>query len=221
MLILLERVIATWKPAQYEPYRRWLYFWLCQLICLLMSIGIATLKCLPGFSLNNEHSFALLIMMFLILSLLVLLLFCNRYMTKEAAGKGLTLSTRYQLAENIKALKVVIPIITCDSSITLFDLGAQFFFKVSRTFDMSRCYDNAYIHEFISCQVIRFALQIAIPLWVFYSHPPLRKFIAGKRNVTKVVEKGRRSIIKNVLGKNIGDVKQNETYETILKRLWH
>lgn len=34
MLILLERVIATWKPAQYEHYRRWLYFWLCQPICV-------------------------------------------------------------------------------------------------------------------------------------------------------------------------------------------
>ncbi|RCN50889.1 hypothetical protein ANCCAN_02902 [Ancylostoma caninum] len=187
---------------------------------LLVSIGIATLKYIPGFSLKNEHSFALLVMMFLILSLLVLLLFCNRYMTKEAAGKGLTLSIRYQLAENIKALKVIIPIITCDSMITVFDLGTQYFFKVSRTFDMSECDNSTYIREFISCQVIRLALQIAIPLWVLYSHPPLKKFITRKRNITKVVEKGRRSIIKNVLGKNIGDVKQNETYETILKRLW-
>lgn len=35
---------------------------------LLISVGIAVLKYIPGISLTNEHSFALLIMMLLIIS---------------------------------------------------------------------------------------------------------------------------------------------------------
>ncbi|ETN77249.1 hypothetical protein NECAME_11182 [Necator americanus] len=220
MMLLLERVVATSRPAQYEHSRPWLYFWLCQPICLLLSAGIAALKYVPWFSAGNRHTYALLIMMFFIISLLVMLFSCNKYMTRKVAGRGMTLGLRYQLAENIKALKIIIPIIVCDSLITVFDIGVEQFFGASRTFDMSRCANTPYLYEFICCQLIRFIIQFAIPIWTCYSHPSLRKFFKKNHNVSGDEHEGKRRVIKNVLGSNIGDTQQKETYTAVLNRIW-
>ncbi|CAJ0588725.1 unnamed protein product [Cylicocyclus nassatus] len=139
-------------------------------------------------------------------------------MTRKSVGRGLDLNARYQLIENIRTLKIIIPAIVLDSMLTAVDLASEYIFSVPYFVENNRCRDNTYMLKFIVIKAVHIAVEAAIPSWIFYSHPHLKRTNTSSTTIF-VGRSG--PVITNVFGENVGDAKQEETYETVLSRMWN
>uniref|UniRef100_A0A1I7T6U4 Serpentine receptor class gamma n=1 Tax=Caenorhabditis tropicalis TaxID=1561998 RepID=A0A1I7T6U4_9PELO len=113
ILALLERLAATVFVSNYEKSLQWIPYLIGQLICV--SFMCPSIRG-PGFQIIfvvlmslSQHQAKLVNNIQVVLSVvicvcLVVLFLVNRYKTANSVGKS-TLTTRYQLAENIKALR--------------------------------------------------------------------------------------------------------------------
>ncbi|KAK6059400.1 hypothetical protein COOONC_02976, partial [Cooperia oncophora] len=126
---LVERLIATLCFHSYEKCRKWYLLALSQPFCI-------------GFVFFVDYG-------------IIALLCINRRLTKKYTGAGVSLSTRYQLTENIRTLRVFLPMIGFDTVISLVDtLGG--YFRLRQVFDPERCAsDPPYLALYISITMVR------------------------------------------------------------------
>ncbi|KAK6057733.1 hypothetical protein COOONC_04710 [Cooperia oncophora] len=79
---------------------------------------------------------------------LIILLCVNYRITKALAGTGATLSTRYQITENIRTIRVLLPTVLCDALVSAVDVSGALFFGLEHVFQVSRCTEDHYISAF-------------------------------------------------------------------------
>ncbi|KAK5965227.1 hypothetical protein GCK32_008485 [Trichostrongylus colubriformis] len=147
----------------------------------------------------------------------VLLLIYNRWRTKKSLGTGTRLSTRYQLAENIRVLKILLPVIVCDLSMTICDILSRVMFEIA---DETNCSKQVFGAFYVIFKFLSFLSQLCIPLSVVLSHPVFRKIrkIGSALHIRS--RNDHRIVIRSVLGTAINGGQTADNYFTSLQKRW-
>ncbi|ETN78978.1 hypothetical protein NECAME_00351 [Necator americanus] len=175
----------------------------------------------------STHFYAMDLRLFYMLGLqsfiilvLVILLILNRSRTKREIGNG-HLSFRYQMAENINALRIIIPVVVLDALLTFVDILCEKIFSVDVVFESMKCDIRSYFTVFVISQTARVGIEASIPLVVVILHPSLRKAIASKPCGCRS-QKGdmERLQLRNVLGEKINSTQSVEQHFSYLQAKW-
>ncbi|RCN27471.1 hypothetical protein ANCCAN_26793 [Ancylostoma caninum] len=137
---LLERLTATICFQSYEKNRNWYFLIPSQVFC----VGFAFLEIFV------KETFEGLAQAFIFLGYyvmhivgLLVLLHINRNLTKKYTGSGIPLSMRYQLAENIRTIRVFLPMIVFDTMISIVDTVSGYL-QLDYVFEPERCAPEPY-----------------------------------------------------------------------------
>ncbi|CAJ0588727.1 unnamed protein product [Cylicocyclus nassatus] len=221
--LLLERGIASTRPREYEKARPWKMFWYTQPFCLIIAGAILYAARWTVSMTDDVQKAMLFIIQVVIIILLLSLLTYNKQRTKHSVGMGTNLGTRYQLSENIRALRVLLPVVICDLCVNFADIASEILFESTTKNDIMGCSNRYAVIFFIIFKSISFLFQIMITFAVMLYHPSFKKardilhdllcqtFCTGER-------KG--LIIRNVLGMKINEKPTGENYFTGLRQLW-
>ncbi|RCN36473.1 hypothetical protein ANCCAN_17648, partial [Ancylostoma caninum] len=169
--LVVERLLATVMMRTYEHNRRWWPVALSQPFAVgFLPIGLAV----GNFFLPNLFSRSLTMLSLYALNILCLiaLLLINYRITTALTGSGASLSTRYQITENIRTIRqgaqcfsldfkrssesfrVLLPTVLFDALVSVVDVCGSIFFEVHHIFDISRCSDDEYIKFFYGCTTV-------------------------------------------------------------------
>ncbi|PIC25713.1 hypothetical protein B9Z55_018537 [Caenorhabditis nigoni] len=163
---ILERLIATTFSRYYEHARPW----------YLLGIGLACASILVYIEFSNRHELLAAVSTKNIQTLfaitcsvsLCLLLLANRAKSKHGRAKS-ALSERYQVNENVRALRVQIPVVVIDTAIQIMFLCSDMFWKAGQVLNLNNCYDDdRYLNKFTAFRLIGFTLQYFIPCIVMF-----------------------------------------------------
>ncbi|CAI2354762.1 unnamed protein product [Caenorhabditis sp. 36 PRJEB53466] len=223
ILALLERLAATVFVSKYEKSLQWIPYLVGQCICLVFVV-LMSLSQHQEQLINNIQ----IVLSFVICLCLIVLFLVNRYKTAHSVGKS-TLTARYQLAENIKALRIFVPFIVLDNIISLMFVVTSYTISIARKFDEDECNkSSSYVPIFTIFRTIAILIQISMAVIVVYMHESM-KFFSWKdcrrsnRSEDLSITIGRpesRLKIKNVLGKNIVEQETGENYFAQLSKQW-
>uniref|UniRef100_A0A7I4YZ92 G protein-coupled receptor n=1 Tax=Haemonchus contortus TaxID=6289 RepID=A0A7I4YZ92_HAECO len=181
---VMERFLATVFSKTYEFRRNWF-------ILLVGQIAVReALQLFPyrliilGGTISDMVQLGL---SFVILTCLVILLVVNRRLGLLTRGRE-SLSSRYQISENVRALRLVAPAVLLDTSVTIADMIGALFFDVRPAF-YRESYESGSSRYLVAYIVLRGAaviLQYGIPVAIV-SHETLRKVACG--SLSKVTGK--------------------------------
>ncbi|CAJ0590086.1 unnamed protein product [Cylicocyclus nassatus] len=185
---LLERLVATCCFKFYEKNRMWHLLLLSVPLCTLFTILNSSLK------LDFAGSGAFVVLSYYTAQTLVLLLllYVNRSMTKKYTGLGVRLCMRYQLAENIRAIRVFLPMIVFDTLISLLCATADYL-QFNFVFQPKLCQqDPYYLPVYISVVLTSSLLELCEAVVIFIRSPTVRftrvrNKIAGGKYTPSVV----------------------------------
>ncbi|XGW05276.1 hypothetical protein V3C99_016002, partial [Haemonchus contortus] len=180
---VMERFLATVFSKTYEFRRNWFVLIVGQITALIIvflhirvyRIGGTTCDMVQlGFS-------------FVIFTCIVVLLVVNRRLRRSTRGSG-SLSSRYQISENVRALRLVAPVVLLDTGITIADMVGALFFDVRPAFDRDSYESGSsrYLIAYIALRGAVVILQYGIPVAIV-SHETLRKVACG--SLSKVTGK--------------------------------
>ncbi|XGW01827.1 hypothetical protein V3C99_014148 [Haemonchus contortus] len=157
---------------------------------------------------------------------LIILLCVNYRITRALAGTGATLSTRYQITENIRTIRVLLPTVLCDAMVSAIDVSGALYFDLQHVFQVTRCTEEHYIaafYGFISASAI---FEFLVPLSLLLSHPAYRRhsLLLYERQPMRIQQ----TVIKdktlpkviNVLGIEIANAGEQAYFEN-LSRVWN
>ncbi|EYC00613.1 hypothetical protein Y032_0114g439 [Ancylostoma ceylanicum] len=154
---------------------------------------------------SGASDLILFILAILIIASLTILLLINRKLILSFRGGRRSLSTRYQLTENVRALRLAVPVVVLDTLVTSADLIASNFFDIAVEFEPKKCSTHAhYLLFYIVFRLASVAFELCIPVAIV-RHESLSKVLSAychKREVHLGKEK-RAVTITNVLGMNI------------------
>ncbi|CAI5452950.1 unnamed protein product [Caenorhabditis angaria] len=221
VLALLERLIATLTVSSYEKSRHWFIYTIGQIICIFLVITMSVSEDKADIISNVQLSLS-----FISCVVLIILFFVNRYITSHSVGRH-SLTTRYQLAENIKALRIFVPFLLLDNFISIMFIVSNLVIGVGRKFNENECRRSPnYWLYFLIFRTIAIIIQISMAILVVHFHdsmkfpkfslplPPSRTRPQELISVTHVLQ------IKNVLGKNIVEAETAENYFSQLEIQW-
>ncbi|CAI46576.2 Serpentine Receptor, class Z [Caenorhabditis elegans] len=222
ILALLERLAATVFVSNYEKSCQWVPYICGQFICIVFVVLMSLYQHEESFVNNIQVALS-----FVICLCLVVLFLVNRYKTANSVGKS-TLTTRYQLAENIKALRIFVPFIVLDNVISLMFVITSYTISIARKFDEDECNkDPRYVPIFIVFRTIAIIIQISMAVIVVYMHESMKLWsfkdcYRSNRSQDVSITMVRPDIlkIKNVLGKNIVEQETGENYFAQLSKQW-
>ncbi|CAJ0590182.1 unnamed protein product [Cylicocyclus nassatus] len=137
----------------------------------------------------------------------------NRFMIKRYTGYGVKLSVRYQLSENIRTIRVFLPMITSDSFISLVDI-VYHYLNLDYVFEPERCQqDPLYLRLYVVIVGIASAIELVGATSVTFMYPSIKLPCRRKKNLESVP-------VINVLGSDLM-VKQKERNHFVdLDKLW-
>ncbi|CAD6199856.1 unnamed protein product [Caenorhabditis auriculariae] len=220
VLSLLERILATARVSTYENSRHWIAYACGQIICVVFVYFEYT-----EFSgISEIRQYITLTLSTVITLCLLALLWINSRLTVLAMAKE-NLTTRYQLAENIKALRTYIPFIAIDNIVSVtFGLSNKFL-NVDYIFDEETCLKQpSYLTLFFIFRTYIILAQLVMPATVVWYHETLRaKFFAIFRKISGVAPAVVLGTVKirNVLGKEIATSVSQNDYFNQLQNQWH
>ncbi|VDO08718.1 unnamed protein product, partial [Haemonchus placei] len=126
----MERFLATVFSKTYEFRRNWFILLLGQ-----VAVGIFIFLHIHVYRLGGTIvDMVQLGLSFVILTCLVVLLVVNRRLHLSTRGRR-SLSNRYQISENVRALRLVAPVVLLDAGVTIADMTGTLFFDVQPAFD--------------------------------------------------------------------------------------
>ncbi|KAF1752030.1 hypothetical protein GCK72_018584 [Caenorhabditis remanei] len=204
---LIERLCATIFVSSYEHSR----YWIIYIIGQALGIGVVYYEnvLVENGDYNDTAKNVQFGLSICICICLVVLFFVNRHLTYNSRHKS-TLTVRYQLAENVKALRTFVPFVVVDNCISILFVLSMFFSEVDFNINLK----------------ILLLTQLFMPLLVVKQHssiwnqvksqlarrqPTVRQSIDADQN-NKVFK------INNVLGMDIAGT--NIDYFTQLKVQW-
>ncbi|EYC31645.1 hypothetical protein Y032_0003g1165 [Ancylostoma ceylanicum] len=219
VFILIERIVASCYTSRYESSRPWAFMLLAQTLCITISVTIV----------SSQHWFqhfedfkqwCLLGLQSFIIVVLIVLLVINWLRTEREIGNG-HLGFRYQMAENINALRIVIPVIMLDALITVVDTLCKIIFSVDIMFEPSMCDKNNYVIIFVVSQALRVGIQASIPLSILFLHPSIRKAVVVKLCGKFAPQRNSSQFeLRNVLGRKICSAQSAEKHFSRLRAEW-
>ncbi|CAJ0939398.1 unnamed protein product, partial [Mesorhabditis belari] len=229
VMCTLERLFATFYFRDYEGRRPWFFLVSAFTLGGLFSIGvIANMgdgSTPTFFSTPVQNILYLSSAISLIISFFVVILNIH-LMRKNSGDRHSTLTSRYQLTENIKAVRIVLPFIFIDNLITLTDLLTAKYLNVSSFYNSSMClasYDR-YVIVFTGIATIRHLLVLAMPLSILLFNSTiyrpiidLMKHFFHLRRPKRIANKNE---FKNVLGKTITFGQSQDEYFAQLAKSW-
>ncbi|KAF1752029.1 hypothetical protein GCK72_018583 [Caenorhabditis remanei] len=163
---IIERLYATSLSRFYENSRPW----------LTLGFGLVCATILVYIEFSNRHAIMATIPTRNIQALfaitcsvsLFLLLIANRSKSKSGRAKS-ALSERYQVTENLKALRIQIPIVCIDTAVQVMFLCSDVFLNTAQVLNLNYCYDDDYyLKKFATFRLIGFTLQYLIPFIVLF-----------------------------------------------------
>ncbi|KIH52925.1 hypothetical protein ANCDUO_16963, partial [Ancylostoma duodenale] len=120
-MCVVERCFATIFMHTYEHWRPWNIVVGAQfLAAIVIYIHLSLVR-------NDSVQLALSTVIILFL---IFLLYKNVRLTQLFRGGKSTLSTRYQLTENIKILRLLVPVVVLDTAVCASDMAGDVFFHV-------------------------------------------------------------------------------------------
>ncbi|CCQ25713.1 Serpentine Receptor, class T [Caenorhabditis elegans] len=217
---LIERLCATIFVSSYEHSRHWFMY----IIGQGLGVGVVYYE---NFLVNNGQyndtaknvQFGLSIC---ICICLVILFFVNRHLTFNSRHKSV-LTVRYQLAENVKALRTFVPFVVVDNCLSVLFVLSMILFKVDFNIDLDVCRSHpGYTVSFALFRAILLLTQLFMPLLVVKQHSSIWNQIKPlmerrKPTVRQSIDPDQNKI-NNVLGIDI--VGSNVDYFTQLKVQW-
>ncbi|CAP29317.2 Protein CBG09758 [Caenorhabditis briggsae] len=155
---ILERSYATFFANNYENFKR------CNFIVTACS-GLSYIDASSDLG-RKIHSFGYGI--FFVVTTTMLIKINRRLVKKSSAGKC-RLSERYQLAENIKALRLLVPfVLSITGNAIMLSIGI-IFFNVDTVFSLPECrLVPSYLPVFYLVLITTTILNLAAPLYVLY-----------------------------------------------------
>lgn len=216
LLLLLERITATLYFAKYENFRPWRIFFVIE----LLTLGTATAWCYIFRGLDTFRQWIMLGFEIVIILALILLLLLNRSRVRQSIGTGV-LASRYQTAENICAIRILLAVILLDALVGLINIGGELLLSVGTTYDDEACSTRLGTIVFITMQVCCDALEACIPISVMVLHPSLKKmFKYHKKGISDDHEP--RNHLQNVIGMRINfDQLSAENHFEGLRKAWN
>ncbi|CAJ0957007.1 unnamed protein product, partial [Mesorhabditis belari] len=216
--IVIERIVATFFVEKYEQIKP--YPALIITVCISFGFG----GILIVVNLGDELSFVLFGLSVGDLFILCGLLYLNRFNIRRCNSN--VLSRKYQLTENIRILRILIPLTLLDNCVTITDFITEQFFNVNYIFDPKQCHRKDYIILFIVLRPWSILFELLIPLTIICRHPVYRRtfldMIYGqkRRKQSKIVDIVQKKIMKNVLGEKVmmGNDSQ-QVFHTMMK-MW-
>ncbi|CAJ0573637.1 unnamed protein product, partial [Mesorhabditis spiculigera] len=180
---ILERFVATVSYRNYEKRRPWYLLIVTPPICLAFAPAMALQYVYnEDFSDFVDKSLCVL-SIFNFLSLLCLYLVnrgCIRKMADEKGQKSLTM--RYQLAENVKAVNLMLPLVLVDNIITVVDMVFYGIWFVDSLFDPSLCRKiEGYRFFWLLGSTLSYLLEAVMPLIIIFGHELCKKRLARWR----------------------------------------
>ncbi|KAL6742300.1 hypothetical protein Aduo_015462 [Ancylostoma duodenale] len=151
---------------------------------------------------------------------LIVVLVINRKLIISFRGGRRSLSTRYQLSENVRALRLTVPVVILDTLVTSVDLIASNFFDTVVEFEPSKCSTHThYLLFYIVFRLTSVVFELCIPVAIM-RHESLSKVLTAYCNKRKVHigKEGRTIRITNVLGVDIQG--KNDDYFGQLRQQW-
>ncbi|XGW01822.1 hypothetical protein V3C99_014148 [Haemonchus contortus] len=218
--LVVERLVATILMKTYEYNRKWWPVALSQPFAIMVAI--------VNFFIRNITSKVISMMALYALNIvcLIILLCVNYRITRALAGTGATLSTRYQITENIRTIRVLLPTVLCDAMVSAIDVSGALYFDLQHVFQVTRCTEEHYIaafYGFISASAI---FEFLVPLSLLLSHPAYRRhsLLLYERQPMRIQQ----TVIKdktlpkviNVLGIEIANAGEQAYFEN-LSRVWN
>ncbi|CAJ0580226.1 unnamed protein product, partial [Mesorhabditis spiculigera] len=236
--ILLFIVLAITTIRLRRAFHPFFSFYFSSLVILyiicMMAIVLCKVWSMTGYDgpLSTVNTYILTISYYLIspINSMIVLYFFNKSITlKLLKSGGASLTLRYQLAENIKAMRAVIPFLICDNFITWNDQLFDILFGVDYLVPTDSCAEDTKFYLFLLTTLIRTVLSYIQPGYILYQHDLFRKkFLAlfGKNagiNVfatrrTQPTSKLRK--LNNVLGAEIKLAVSQQEYFDIIKSYW-
>ncbi|VDM52311.1 unnamed protein product [Angiostrongylus costaricensis] len=188
---VIERLVATIMMNTYEHNRRWfpvmlsqpfasyLYFFFLRKLRygVVSSLGFQITLGITSIFMGDEFVRALSTLAFYLLNILglIVLLFVNYRITRVLAGSGASLTTRYQITENIRTIRVLLPAVIFDSLVSITDILAMICFDLNPIFDEKRCTEDYYVAAFYGFTTTSAVLEFLIPISLLFSHPVYRR----------------------------------------------
>lgn len=217
---VVERLAATVLMKTYEYNRRWWTLVLSQ----PFAVGVA----LVNFFLSDTVSRVVVMIALYAMNImcLVVLLYVNYRITTALAGTGAALSTRYQVNENIRTIRILLPTVLCDALVSVVDVSGSLLFDIQHVFQQGRCAEENYIAAFYGFTSASAIFEFLVPLSLLLSHPAYRRHslllyerqpmriphsIAKDKTLPKVI---------NVLGIEIANAGEQAYFEN-LSRVWN
>ncbi|CAB3396514.1 unnamed protein product [Caenorhabditis bovis] len=219
ILALFERLAATVLVTEYEQTCHWFIYSIGQALCVIVVVFMCIYKASGVAIVNNIQ----IILSIIIAIVLIILFLVNKRKTELAMGR-LSLTTRYQLAENIKALRIFVPFILLDNVIAIMFVVTSYVIGVGRSFDNNACRASPnYWIIFTILRTIAIVLQISMAIIVIYQHESMHfcKRVSRRNQSTDGVTTHKKVVeIRNVLGKNVAKKETAENYFAILQSQW-
>ncbi|EYC00616.1 hypothetical protein Y032_0114g441 [Ancylostoma ceylanicum] len=162
----------------------------------------------------------LIILYILVVVSLTVLLLINRRLILSFRGGRRSLSARYQLTENVRALRLAVPVVVLDTIVSSIDLIASEFFDIVIDFEPSKCSTHIhYVLLYIIFRVASVVIELCIPV-VIVRHESLSKVLCAYCRKRKVhaQKEGASFTIRNVLGMDIQG--RRDEYFDQLRQQW-
>ncbi|CAB3396517.1 unnamed protein product [Caenorhabditis bovis] len=125
---------------------------------------------------------------------------------------------RYQLTENVKALRIFVPFVIIDNCISLMYVFSSIFFNVDVNFDIESCRKYAsYMVMFFVFRIILILAQFSMPVIVVKLHSSMWSRV---QNYCRKPENEQNKVLKinNVLGMDVAGIETD--YFTQLQTYW-
>ncbi|WKY09436.1 hypothetical protein Q1695_002084 [Nippostrongylus brasiliensis] len=215
---LLERLAATLFFNSYEKNRKWWLFLLSQPFC----VGFIYVQRLARKNFDGEVLAFVFLGYYITMAVGVVVLYViNRRLTKRLTGDGAALSTRYQLAENIRTLRVFLPMIVFDTLISLVDIVTRYL-NFDYVFEPERCADESYyLPVYLAIIIVASGLELILSSLIVYRYPnTMRILLCCKNGSVQDSMPSQPGRILNVFGSDLLSQQINSNYFHELQKGW-
>ncbi|EYC00632.1 hypothetical protein Y032_0114g449 [Ancylostoma ceylanicum] len=213
---VVERSFATIFSSTYEYCRYWQVFIVGQLLSALVIFLHVHVYHIGGII----SDMIMLCLSVLILTCLIALLVVNRRLTLSTRGLR-SLSCRYQITENVRALRLLVPLVLFDTCVSVADMAGTLFFNVRPEFQPRNCASSPlYLPAYIVLRLSAVILQYAIPVCII-RHESVRKVVTMRcSRVSTSSQSSEHFEIKNVLGTILSKEGSQKNYFNYLHQQW-
>ncbi|WKY09493.1 hypothetical protein Q1695_002115 [Nippostrongylus brasiliensis] len=213
---VFERFFATVYSGSYEFRRNYVALLLAQGIASVIVFLHVHVYHLGGF-VSDITQFALSC---IIVTCLALLLLFNRRLTLSTRGVR-PLTHRYQITENIRALRLVAPVVLLDTSVCAVDMLGSVAFDVLPNID-AEIYrrESTYLPAYIVLRAAAILLQYGIPVVIVRDKCMRKTVLYFISKLCKISMEEKTAEVRDVLGAVVPKGASQTDYFNYLQQQW-